>query len=168
MIRQPENLLQGRLTVAVDLRTGIHDPTTLEAALSAAASIVMAAIRSRIHVRLMTTAGIDTGFGATAGHGAALLDVLAAAELRPGPALLDDLRIGAVGPLAFMTTQAVSEVELGALTRANGRGHITLVIFERSGERRERLGPSRPLARCRVVAVRAGSSFQAAWEALPC
>jgi hypothetical protein len=116
----------------------------------------------------MTTAGIDTGFGATAGHGAALLDVLAAAELRPGPALLDDLRIGAVGPLAFMTTQAVSEVELGALTRANGRGHITLVIFERSGERRERLGPSRPLARCRVVAVRAGSSFQAAWEALPC
>jgi uncharacterized protein (DUF58 family) len=168
MIRQPENLLQGRLTVAVDLRTGIHDPTTLESALSAAASILMAGIRSRIHVRLMTTTGIDTGFGATAGHGAALLDVLAGAELRPGPALLDDLRIGAVGPLAVVTTQAVGEAELAGLTRANGRDHITLVIFERSGERRERMGPSRPLARSRVVAVRAGGSFQAAWEAIPC
>ncbi len=63
MIRQPENLLQGRLTIAVDLRSTVHDAATLEAALSAAASLVMAGIRSRIHVRAATTSGIDSGFG---------------------------------------------------------------------------------------------------------
>ena len=55
IIRQPENLLQGRLTLAVDLRAPLHDTTTLEASLSAAASILTAAQRQRVHVRLVTT-----------------------------------------------------------------------------------------------------------------
>jgi hypothetical protein len=168
MIRQPENLLQGRLTVAVDLRTAMHDPATLEATLSAAGSVVMAGIRNRIHVRLVTTTGIDSGFGSTAAHGAAALDILAAAEARPGTTLLDDLHLGTgTGPVTLITTQAAAAAELTAVTRA-GRERATLVVFERSAGGPERLGLDRHPARCRVVSVRAGGSFLAAWEGAPC
>jgi len=169
MIRQPENLLQGRLTVAVDVRSSVHDPTSFEAALSAAASIVMSGIRGRIHVRLMTTAGTDTGFGATAGHGAALLDVLAAAEPRPSSSLLDDLRIGpGMGPVTVVTTQTTPEAELAAVARAGRRGQISVVVFGRSGHGQDRAGLGASAARGRMVTVPAGGSFRAAWEATPC
>ena len=169
MIRQPENLLQGRLTVAVDLRASVHDGTTLEAALSAAASILMAGIRSRIHVRLLTTGGTDTGFGSTAGHGTALLDVLAGAELKPGSTLVDDLKVGpGTGPLALVTTQSARQSELAGLVRSCGRNQTTVVTFERRGANGDGIGLDRPSAHCRVVAVRDGASFAAAWEASPC
>jgi uncharacterized protein (DUF58 family) len=168
MIRQPENLLQGRLTVALDLRAAIHDSSTLEAALSAAASVVMAGIRNRIHVRLLTTSGADSGFGATAGHGAAVLDILAEAQAQPGSTLLQDLRIGpGTGPITLITTQAATTTEVTAVTRA-GRERATLVVFERSGDAGPRLMLDHHPARCRVVPVRAGSSFRAAWEGVPC
>jgi uncharacterized protein (DUF58 family) len=168
MIRQPENLLQGRLTVAVDVRSGVHDSATLEACLSAAASVIMAAIRSRIHVRLVTTAGVDSGFGASAPHGAALLDLLAEAEAEPGSTLLDTLRIGArSGPLTLITTQAAATTEVTAVTRA-GHDRSTLVVFERSGDSQQRMILDHHPARCRVVPVRAGGSFRAAWEGVPC
>jgi uncharacterized protein (DUF58 family) len=169
MIRQPENLLQGRLTVAVDLRSAVHDPETLEAALSAAASVVMAGIRARIHVRVVTTTGLDTGFGSTAAHGAAILDVLAAAEARPGTSLVEDLRVGAgSGPLTVITTQSASEADLTAVTRAGPHERTTVVIFERAGDARPRLGLERRPSRGRVVMVRAGGSFRAAWEGAAC
>ena len=168
MIRQPENLLQGRLTVAVDLRAAVHDASTLEAALSAAASVVMAAIRNRIHVRLVTTTGIDSGFGSTAAHGAAALDILAAAEARPGSSLLDDLHLGAAtGPVTLITTQSAAGAELTVVTRAGGE-RATLVVFERSSAGPQRLGLDRHPARCRVVSVRSGGSFLAAWEGASC
>jgi uncharacterized protein (DUF58 family) len=169
MIRQPENLLQGRLTVAVDLRSAVHDPETLEAVLSATASVVMAGIRARIHVRVVTTTGLDTGFGSTAAHGAAILDVLAGAETRPGTSLLDDLRVGAAsGPLTVITTQSASEADLTAVTRAGPQERTTVVIFERAGDARPRLGLERRPSRGRVVMVRAGGSFRAAWEGAAC
>jgi uncharacterized protein (DUF58 family) len=168
MIRQPENLLQGRLTVAVDLRAAVHDSSTLEAALSAAASVVMAGIRNRIHVRLVTTTGVDSGFGATAAHGAAILDLLAAAQAKPGSTLFQDLHIGAgSGPLTLITTQAATTAEVTAVTRS-GRDRTTLVVFEPSGDGAPRLMLDHHPVRCRVVPVRAGSSFRAAWEGVPC
>jgi len=168
MIRQPENLLQGRLTVAVDLRAAIHDSSTLESALSAAASVVMAGIRNRIHVRLITTSGVDSGFGATAGHAAAILDILAEAQAQPGSTLLQDLRIGpGTGPITLITTQAATTAEVTAVTRS-GRERATLVVFERSGDGGPRLMLDHHPARCRVVPVRAGGSFRAAWEGVPC
>jgi uncharacterized protein (DUF58 family) len=168
MIRQPENLLQGRMTVAVDLRSAVHDAATLEAALSAAASVIMAGIRSRIHVRLVTTAGVDSGFGATAAHGAAVLDLLAAAEAKPGSSLLESLRLGAgIGPLTLITTQAAAAADVSAVTRT-ARERTTLVVFETSDDRQARLIPELHPARCRMVTVRAGGSFRTAWEGVPC
>jgi uncharacterized protein (DUF58 family) len=169
MIRQPENLLQGRVTVAVDLRAAVHDATTLEASLSAAASIIMAAIRNRIHVRLVTTAGVDSGFGATAAHGAALLDLLAGAELKAGASLLEDLHVGpGAGPLTLITTHAAATTEVTAVVSRAGRDRSTLVVFERAGDAQPRLLLDHHPARCRVVPVRTGGSFRAAWEGVPC
>jgi hypothetical protein len=117
----------------------------------------------------MATTGLDTGFGTTAAHGAAVLDILAAAEPRPGTTLIDDLPIGAAtGSLTVITTQSAGDAELTAVTRAGRRERTTLVIFERPGHHQPRLGVDRYPARCRVVAVREGGSFRAAWEGLPC
>jgi uncharacterized protein (DUF58 family) len=170
MIRQPENLLQGRLTIAVDLRAAVHDAVTLEATLSAAASVAMAGIRNRIHVRVVSTSGIDSGFGASAPHGAAILDMLAAASASPGTTLIDDLPIGsgAPGPLVLITTQSATETDLSAATRTSRRDRFTLVIFERSGHAARRSAPERVPTHGRVVLVPAGGSFQSAWEAVPC
>jgi uncharacterized protein (DUF58 family) len=168
MIRQPENLLQSRLTVAVDLRSSVHDSGTLEATLSAAASVTMAALRNRIQVRLLATNGVDTGFGATGAHGAALLDLLAEAQATPGSTLIHDLHVGSGrGPLTLVTTQAAASAEVAAVTRS-GRDRATLVVFERSGDSEAGLLVDHHPARCRVVPVRAGTSFRAAWEGVPC
>jgi uncharacterized protein (DUF58 family) len=169
MIRQPENLLQGRLTVAVDLRAEMHDPANLEAALSAAASLVVAAVRSRVHVRLLTTAGTRTPFGSTAMHSWTIMDLLAAAELHPGSNLADDFRLGPEpGPVTLFTTSSASPGELGLVARLGERGGTTIVVFERDGA-----GPLTPgftlrPMRCRFVTVAAGASFQAAWEGAQC
>jgi uncharacterized protein (DUF58 family) len=170
MIRQPENLLQGRLTVAVDLRAEVHDAATLEGTLSAAASVAMAGIRNRVHVRVVSTSGVDSGFGASAPHGAAILDLLAAAAMHPGSALTDDLPIGpgATGPLVLITTQSASETDLSAATRTGGRDRLSLVIFERSGHGARRPRPDRLPVHGRVVVVPAGGSFRSAWEGIPC
>jgi uncharacterized protein (DUF58 family) len=169
MIRQPENLLQGRLTVAVDLRASVHDYETLEAALSAAASVAMSGIRRRVHVRVVTTTAVDTGFGSTVAHGAVLLDVLAAAEVRPGTSLADDLRIGAgSGPLTVITTGSAGETELAAVTRNGPHDRTTLVIFEHAGAQPPPVGLGWRPSRGRVVAVPAGGSFRQAWERAAC
>ncbi len=169
MIRQPENLLQGRLTVALDLRAAVHDQGTLEAALSAAASLVMSGIRGRTHVRVITTTGLDTGFGSTAAHGAAILDVLAAAQPHTGSSLLDELRVNqGTGPLVLITTQSATGAELAAIARAGRRDRLTLVVFERSADGAPRLGLDRVPANSRAVTVRAGASFRSAWEAMAC
>jgi uncharacterized protein (DUF58 family) len=169
MIRQPENLLQGRLTVAIDLRADVHDAATLEATLSAAASVAMAGIRSRIHVRVVSTSGIDTGFAAGAPHGAAILDLLAGAVSRPGTTLIDDLPIGSgTGPLVLITTQSATETDLAAAARASRRDRFTVVVFDRSGRGARRAGPERASAHGRLVVVPAGGSFRSAWEGLPC
>jgi uncharacterized protein (DUF58 family) len=170
MIRQPENLLQGRLTVALDLRAPIQDAVTLEATLSAAASVAMAGIRNRVHVRMVSTGGMDSGFGTSAAHGAAILDLLAAASSGPGTALIDDLPFGsgATGPLVLITTQSAPESDLSAVTRASRRDRFTLVIFERAGHGARRSGAARLPAHGRVVVVPAGGSFRSAWEGVPC
>jgi uncharacterized protein (DUF58 family) len=169
IIRQPENLLQGRLTLAIDLRAPLHDTTTLEAALSAAASILSAAQRERVHIRLVSTAGADTGFGGTYNHCMAALDLLAAAELHRGTTLTDDLRLGPdTGPLVLITTQWAGDGDLAAMIRSGGRDGATVVVFERSASSGLPNLLIHRLSHCRYVPVRAGGSFRAAWEGATC
>ncbi len=85
MIRQEETPAQGRLCIAVDLRRAAWLACDLETALAAAASVAVATLSQGLGTRLITSAGVDTGFATSELHAAALLDVLAQAQAtRPG------------------------------------------------------------------------------------
>src|SRR5688500_7468348 len=62
MIRQEEMPWQGRATVVLDLREGVHTPESLEIVVSAGASVVRSCWKRRSLVRLLTTGGFDSGF----------------------------------------------------------------------------------------------------------
>ena len=137
MIRQDEMPWEGRTTVVLDLRRGVHTPVSLELAVSAAASIVSAAWQRRGQLRFITTGGVDSGFASGHAHVDAILEHLASAQLeRKGEltAVLSNLRReGNGGSLAAVTTAAASDADLHAIARLGHRfGAVALALFERS------------------------------------
>ncbi|HZQ84352.1 MAG TPA: DUF58 domain-containing protein [Acidimicrobiales bacterium] len=137
MIRQDEMPWEGRTTVVLDLRRGVHTPASLELAVSAAASIVSAAWRRKGQLRLITTDRVDSGFGNGHAHTEAILEHLASAQLeRKGDltSVLAELRrLGNGGSLAVVTTAAASDADLQAIARLGRRfGGVALALFERS------------------------------------
>jgi len=135
VIRQDEVHWQGRTTVVLDTRTATHTAVTFEAAVSAAASIIAAAWKRRDLIRLVTTAGFDSGVATGNGHAERLLDELAKVELgHPGTLK------GAVAALGRTSSGAVVVVagqvqpaELGGLAAAGlGRNALTVVACESS------------------------------------
>jgi uncharacterized protein (DUF58 family) len=168
MIRQPENVWRGRLTVAVDLRSTVHRHGTFEPALSAAASVALAGLRAGLHVRLVTTTGVSTGFGPAGLHEATILDALAVAEPHAGTSLAESLRLDRrAGALTVITTDAASRGDLAFVSMSGGQDRATLVTFgspELAGGPVAETGTSR----VRRVHVPSGSSFRTAWEGAPC
>ncbi|HEX6569080.1 MAG TPA: DUF58 domain-containing protein, partial [Acidimicrobiales bacterium] len=81
LVRHQEQPWQGRTTVLLDVRRAAHDAASIEAAVSAAASIVTANSAQRDLVRLATSDGTDSGFGTGTSHTQALLEHLAVAQL---------------------------------------------------------------------------------------
>ncbi|MBA2282590.1 MAG: DUF58 domain-containing protein [Acidimicrobiia bacterium] len=85
LIRQDEIHWQGRTTVVLDTRVHTHRGESFEIAVSAAASLVSAAWKRRDLLRLVTTAGFDSGVVGGAAHVEQLLEVLATvAPAQPG------------------------------------------------------------------------------------
>jgi len=165
MIRQDEMPWQGRATVVVDLRLGIHDADSLERAVSAAASIVSACWQHRSLVRLAATDGTDSGFAAGHAHVDAILEYLATADLgREGGLvpLVDRLRRdGNGGALAVVTTSAAGDSDLGAVNRLRGRfGAVWLVLVEGGGRASGRMAD----AASGVIRVRTDDDFGPAWN----
>jgi uncharacterized protein (DUF58 family) len=151
------------------MRTSAHDSESVEKTLSGAASVAVASIRAGLHVRLVTTSGIDTGYGSSHRHSGTLLDALAAASLRAGDTLGEELRGASNGddPLTVLTTDSASETDMMGASRVAGLNPLTVVVIDRQGDKRS--GPeSYPApARCRYVRVPVGTSFRAAWEGSP-
>jgi uncharacterized protein (DUF58 family) len=81
LVRQDEMPWQGRATVVLDSRRGSHSEESFERAVSAAASVILACARRRFLVRLVTTAGDDTQFGAGGAHVENILERLSTIEL---------------------------------------------------------------------------------------
>lgn len=173
MIRQEEMPWQGRATVLLDLRKGVHTPESLEIAVSAAASIVSACYKRRSLVRLVATDGIDSGFAAGHAHVEAILEHLAGATLERAAHLAPFLarlrRQGNGGALSVVTTAAAGNADLDGIARLRGRfGLLSLVLIERSAF--ERMAPGRqfserPLPPLHMVArIGAGKPFPAAWS----
>ena len=173
MIRQDELPWQGRVTVLLDLRPAVHNPASLELAVSAAASIVAASWRKRSLLRLVGTDGVDSGFAAGHAHVEAILEHLATARLRRMAGLTGVLsslrRQGSGGGLAVVTTAGAASHDLEAIARLRSRyGAVVLVLFDRSAydpALAARRPPPRALpALSRVVHVTAERPFTRAWS----
>lgn len=87
MVRQHELPWQGRTTIALDVRSVAHAAETFEVAVSAAASILTATARRADLVRLVTSAGTDSDFGAGADHLEAVMEHLAVVAAGPAGSL---------------------------------------------------------------------------------
>jgi uncharacterized protein (DUF58 family) len=130
LVRHQEQPWQGRTTVLLDVRRAAHDSVSLELAVSAAASVVMANGARRDLVRLLTTDGIDSGFGVGGTHVEALLEHLAvidtsgSASLRPMVDLLHRSGGGALVVVLAHTTSA----ELSNVTRLRRRFGSLVVV----------------------------------------
>ena len=115
MVRQDEMPWQGRATVILDSRRGAHSDESFERAVSAAASVILACVRRRFLVRLVTTSGDDTQYGAGGTHVEGILERLSTIELTEEGRLLAVLialrRAGSGGALvAMLGGRAVTDV----------------------------------------------------------
>lgn len=118
MVRQDEMPWQGRATILLDTRADAHDEHTFERAVSGTASVVVACAKRRYLVRLLTTGGDDSGFGAGQAHTELLLERLAVVDV-------DD-----AGSLARA---------LALLRRSHGGGAVALLLGGLAGDSARRL-----------------------------
>lgn len=172
MIRQDEVPWQGRISVLADLRGPQHSPASLELALSAVASVLHAGFVAGRQIRLVTSDGLDTGFGSGHAHLTTVLGRLAAARAGPGGTLAAGLaaldRGGTTGGVAVVTTESATDQDLAGTRRLSARfGSVAIVVIERSAwdpdapDRRAVVVPGR----ARVVRVNAATPFETAWNA---
>lgn len=165
MIRQQERPARGRLLIVVDLRAEVHSPSSLETLIAGAASLFDAGIRRQVEVRLVTTSGLDTGFGDGIEHRIATLDRLASVRphgTRPLSSLPNALGPTPGGSAVVMSTDGASREDLVTLTCVPGARHLGLVLIERHGSagHRRDLRQSSP-AHNRAPQEKAGESPQA-------
>ena len=138
MVRQDELPWQGRATVVLDVRASRHDLDTLERAVSAAASLVVAGARRQDLLRLVTTAGADSGFAAGHSHIEAILEHLACITATDDSTFrrtLDALAAGTTGGALVVIAGRSSESDREQLNRLGRRyGSYRLVSFVDGGD----------------------------------
>jgi uncharacterized protein (DUF58 family) len=166
LVRQQEQPWQGRTTVLLDVRRAGHDPDSLEAAVSAAASIVTANSARRDLVRLATTDGADSGFGSGSMHVQALLEHLAVIESTGSAslrAMLDLVQRDGQGALIVIVGRTAGD-ELAATARLRQRfGLITVVrVDPATAARTPQQEP--PGATASVIRVTADAPFPSVWN----
>jgi uncharacterized protein (DUF58 family) len=172
MIRQNEMPWQARVTVLLDVRRRAHSGESLELAVSAAASIVAACWQRGSLVRLVTTDGVDSGYGARHAQFEAIMETLASVGLSREDRLTGVLgsltRPGNAGGLVALFTADAPGAELEKVARLQWRfASLTVVLFERSaydlsaaGQTRRRPVPTTGS----VVRVDGSHPFVAAWN----
>jgi uncharacterized protein (DUF58 family) len=159
LVRQHDIPWQGRVCVVLDLRRQATDDVTLERAVSAAASVLRTHLRRGDHVRLVTTTGVDSGYGVGASHLDGLLEYLAVASRTTKGSLRMAMELvgrGASGAVVLVTgTLSSADVEL--FERSGSAPSLRrLVRFD--GAQRVTTG-----RRTEVLGVGPGEEFAAAW-----
>jgi len=151
MIRQNEMPWQGRVTLLADIRDGIHDEASLDAAASAAASIAVSCWRHGWLVRLVTSAGWESGFASGHDQLETILYQLAVMQAGGGgdiESVVRSLHRGHGGALTSITTAAGTGASLTGAARLRGRfGSLTAVVLD---------GGATPLATAPPGALPAG------------
>lgn len=169
MVRQDEQPWQGRVTVVLDSRASSHTEASLELAVTAAASILLAAWERGDVVTLVTTGPAPAG-GTARGNAQveALMEDLAAlapstdVPLRRTLEPLSRDREG--GTLVLITTALADAAEAAAVTRLRARfGTIFTIRFERSSWGDLSGGTDLPPPAATLVPVTADQPFAVAW-----
>ncbi len=126
-VRQHERHEQGRTTVLLDTRAPVHTDESFERAVSAAASLLLAAATRGDELRLLTTDGADSGYDAGPAALDAALEHLASVTTTSAGT---DVRVDHPGTLVAVTTPAGAD----GLGRPTGPGRRYLVVIERTAE----------------------------------
>lgn len=145
MIREHDVPWQTRATLLLDTRSERYTPAAFERAVEAAASVATALHQRRSILRLVTTGGVDTGFGSGHEHYEAIMERLAVADTEAGEGGNLDLvaarlhRQAATGALIAFVGDSDTEdlTKLGALGRRFG--FVAAVRLGGDGERGGRL-----------------------------
>lgn len=121
LVRQHDIPWQGRVCVVLDLRRQTSDDISFERVVSAVASVLRTHVRRGDHVRLVTTTGVDSGYGLGASHLDGLYEFLAVTART------------AAGSLQ-MAMELVERGASGAVVLVSGRLSVGDVdLFERTG-----------------------------------
>lgn len=165
VIRQPDSLRRGRLTVIADARDEVHAGDSLEQVMSAAASLTVSCLVAGLQVRVVTTGGFDSGHSSGRSATTALLDGLAGAELhRSVPGVSPFRTAGRLDPIVLVTTDRAASRDLESAIGIGGAAGTTVVAFETAGPSAQPAG-DRPTGPVRFIRVPLGGSFRAAWTA---
>lgn len=160
LVRQHDVPWQGRVCVVLDLRRQSSDEVTLERAVSAAASVLRTHLRRGDHVRLVTTTGVDSGYGVGASHLDGVLEYLAVATRTSSGSLQMALEVvdrGATGAVVLVTgSLSGADVEL---FERSGRGVSLRRVVRFDGAQRV-TSPRRT----EILGVGPGEEFAAAWS----
>jgi uncharacterized protein (DUF58 family) len=137
MVRQDEMPWQGRATIVLDTRRIAHNDVSFERAVSAAASISLACARRRFLLRLVTTTGDDSGFGAGNTHVEQIMESLATVQLveagRFGTVLTAVRQGPGAGAVAVLIGGGAQAGDLDAVARLRrSAGSLTVVSFATS------------------------------------
>lgn len=159
LVRQHDVPWQGRLCVVLDLRRHTSDAASIERVVSAAASILRAHLRRGDHVRLVTTTGVDSGYGVGSSHLDGLLEYLAVADRSAAGGLriaVELVERGASGAVVLVSgTPSDADIEL--LERA-GRA-----VSSRRVVRFDRSARTTTARRTEVVGIGPGEAFASVW-----
>jgi uncharacterized protein (DUF58 family) len=167
MVRQNELPWQGRTTVLLDVREATHEGESIEIAVSAAASVVMAAAGRQDLVRLVTTDGSDSDFAPGSDHVQAIMEHLAVVAPSGGGPLQEAVealrRRGSGGALVVIVAQVDGD-DLRTLAGLRARyGSVTVVHLDRSAwDPRAPIGPPVDPS---VLRVARDAPFAPAWNA---
>jgi len=136
LVRQNELPWQGRTTVLLDVRKVAHRGTSLEVAVSAAASIVAATAKRNDLIRVVTTAGSDSDFAPGSDHVEAIMEHLAVVPASPTGSLRRSIELlsrrSTGGALVVIVAEAPAD-DLRAAVQLRGRyGSLTIVHIDRS------------------------------------
>jgi uncharacterized protein (DUF58 family) len=136
LVRQNELPWQGRTTVLLDVRRAAHPGDSLEVAVSATASIVMATARRQDLIRLVTTAGTDSGFAPGSDHVQALMEHLAVVPTTSSGSLrraVEALSKHSNGGAVVVVMGDAGAEDLRAVASLRARyGSLTIVQIDRS------------------------------------
>lgn len=129
VVRRDAEPMRPGCTVVLDVRADVHDATSFEGAVSAAASILVGAGKAAQPTRLCTTAGFDSARGSGHHHVDLVLGMLAVVEQSRGDA---DVPLRGPDPVIVLTTPNGS----GTLRSAMGTtmaGALTVLFEPRDG-----------------------------------